>query len=106
MGNNRRNEHLVGVPRKDGTPYKLLPDDILKAMMIDWIKGKEITEICIEYKITRIQFHRQKYHKDRMLADYIREVRLLRDQDLNSKDIGSILGIPYEQVNIIIATML
>jgi hypothetical protein len=102
----RRNEHLVGVRRKDGTPYKLLDDGILRRMMLDWVKGKDVTYICKKYNITRIQFHHQKYHKDRFVGEFVEKVRELRDLDYSSKDMEKILKVPYEQINKIIATML
>jgi len=101
-----RNEHLVGIKRKDGTPFKLLSDPVLKRMLFDWLKGKDIGDICIKYKITRTQFHRQKYYKDRILKEVFKQVKILRHLEYNSMEISQILDLPIEQINIIISKIL
>lgn len=106
MENFRRNERLVGVPRKDGTPYKLMADENLRKMMYEWIRGSDVGELCEKYHITRVQFHRQRYHADRILKRFVAKVRKLRDLGWNAKEIGAELDAPYEQINRVIIEML
>lgn len=103
---NRGNESRVGILRKDGTTFKLLHDNVLREMMLEWIKEVPVAEICDKYHITRVQFYRQKYHTDRVLKDFLDELREMRRQGMNSLEMSKIVGISLEQMNKIIVTML
>lgn len=83
---------------------RLLPDEVLRALMLAWLHGEGTAEVCARYGLTRIQYQRQKYYyRRKVLADLRAQVFAMRDDGRNSVEIGVALGIPHETVNKIIA---
>lgn len=99
----KKNNSFVGMKRADGTVYKLMSDDDLKKLMLDHIHGKmDIDALCKKHKITKSQFHRQKYYRDRVLGDLMEKIRVLRLLECNSGFISWMLNIPLDKINKII----
>lgn len=92
---------FVGKKRADGTVYKLLNDKDLRLLLLDHIHGRmEVEELCKKHNLTKAQFHRQKYYRDRILEPLIKKVEyLLRVGNNNAGTIAWILNIPLEKMN-------
>lgn len=97
---------FVGIKRADGTVYKLLNEEDLRSLMLDHIHGwMDINAICKKYKITKTQFHRQRYYRDRVLKGIMDKVEKLLEVGCASDVIAWILNIPLEHMNKIIITI-
>lgn len=87
---------------RDG--QRLVPDDRLRQMMLDFLRGVPQAEVCRRYGVTPVQYQRQKYYyKASVLADVRAEVLAARAAGRPTAEIAEGLGLPLATVNAVAA---
>lgn len=83
---------------------RLLPPEVARAMMLDWLRGVPQAEVCRRYGVTPVQYQRQKYyHKAAVLADVRSDILARRESGQTTDQIAADLGFALAVVNAVAA---